>query len=409
MRTIWIRLTLFYLLLTAATGVLMRMLAFVPLPQLDYGHLLHAHSHTALLGWGYMALFLLVTRLFLNDTERSKPQLKLLFWATQLAIAGMFVSFTLQGYAFFSIAFSTIHILLSYWFGILVWRRMKQSKPDKSGGVSVLYMKGSLACMAVSSLGPWMLAVLSANDLKGSALYDAAIYFYLHFQYNGWFTLGLIAILLRLLEQQRIDYSVKLARWQFALYAASMAPSFLLSILWLDLHPLWHAAAAAGAILQGAAVAILLVIIWRARSPFPALFQGWGGIFTVLACLALLLKATMEIGTVVPGLSELIYTSRDVVIGYLHLTLLGFVSFLCLAFFLQQGWLRGQGKGERLGYMCFVTGFIVNELVLFLNGLLGWTNGGRVSYENELLLIASGAMAGGILLVMITIRRRVDA
>lgn len=409
MRMTGVRLALFWLLMTAVSGVMMRVFALVPLPGLDYGHLLHAHSHTALLGWGYMALFLLIAAMFFKENEQDGRQLRPQFWMTQLTIAGMFVAFTLQGYGVFSIAFSTLHIVLSYWFGVLVWRRLKRSNKG-NGGVSSLFLKGSLACMMFSSLGPWMLAALSANDLKASALYGAAIYFYLHFQYNGWFTLGLIALFIRLLERKGVSFPAKLAKMQFALYAASLLPSFLLSILWMELNPVWHAAAALGAVLQWAVVVIFLVIVVRARTAVILLFQGWSGIFAVLSFFALFLKATMEIGSAVPGLSELIYASRNVVIGYLHLALLGFVSFLCLAFFLQQGWLGAHSRREqRLGYMCFITGFIVNELVLFLNGLLEWTDSGAVRYGEQLLLFASIAMAAGILLFVIRNRRKAAA
>lgn len=408
MRTIWIRLSLFCLLITAATGVLMRSFAFISLPQLNYGHLLHAHSHTALLGWGYSALFLLIAALFFNNDVRESLQLRILFWSTQAAIAGMFISFTVQGYGLFSIACSTIHILLSYWFGILVWRQLKRDGNGNAGAsLSSKFLKGSLLCLFLSSLGPWMLAILSANQLKGSAWYDVAIYFYLHFQYNGWFTLGLIAILFRLLEQKGIRFPIKLANVQFALYAASLLPSFLLSVLWLELNPLWHAAAAIGAVLQWVAVMILILIVIRARVSMATLFRGWSGILAVLAFFALFMKATMEIGSAIPGLSELVYASRSIVIGYLHLTLLGFVSFLCLALFLQQGWLEDRSREARIGYMCFLSGFCINELVLFVNGLLEWTSSGRIGYGDQLLLIASGAMAVGIFMFMVRFRREV--
>ncbi len=408
MRKTWIQLTMSYLFVTAAAGVLMRSAAIIPMPGLDYSHILHAHSHLAILGWGYMAMFLLFIANFFNNTERNGVQLKRLFWLTQLTIVGMFVSFSLQGYALFSIGFSTLQILLSYWFAVFVWRHLgRQADNQKKTIISHLFAKASLISLVVSSIGPWMLAVLSANHLNGTAWYDAAIYFYLHFQYNGWFTFGLIAVLLRILEKRSIRYPEKLVKLQFGLYAVSLPPSFLLSVLGLKTDLLWYTTAAIGALLQWAAVLLLIVIVYQMRSAIVNLFEGWAGKFFVLSFVALLMKATMEIGSAVPGLSALIYDSRSIVIGYLHLTLLGFFSFFCISLFLQQGWLSEKRKVERIGYVLFLTGFMINELVLFLQGMFDWIQVSGIAYQREWLWIASMGMTVGVFMFWMKGRPRV--
>lgn len=407
MRKTWIQLTLFYLCMTAIAGVLMRSMALVPIPRMNYGHILHAHSHLAILGWGYMALFLLILVNFFDSKERSRRQVTTLYWLTQLTIVGMFVAFSLRGYGLFSISFSTLHIFLSYWFAIFVWRHLRrQTNPCKQTPISHLFVKGSLVCLVLSSLGPWMLAVLSANHLTENALFDAAIYFYLHFQYSGWFTLGLIAVLLRILEKRNIFYPEKLAKLQFGLYVLSVLPSFLLSVLWIKLDVLWELVAAVGALLQWSAIVVLIAFVYQIRSSIQALFQGWANIFFVLSLVALFMKVTMEIGSVVPSLSVLIYDSRNIVIGYLHLTLLGFVSFLCISLFIRQGWLDNSRKGMWIGYVLFLIGFVINELVLFLQGLFEWIQVDGLVYQREWLLVASIGMTIGIIMFSI---KRTDA
>lgn len=116
----------------------------------------------------------------------------------------------------------------------------------------------------------------------------------------------------------------------------------------------------------------------------------------------------MEIGLAVPGLTTLIYDSRSIVIGYLHLTLLGFVSLLCLSFFIQQGWLNDSGRSQCIGYMLFLGGFVVNELVLFIQGLLDWMQLGGFAYAREWLLAASIGMTLGIYLFWdLKVKRRI--
>src|SRR5690606_10949203 len=90
----------------------------------------------------------------------------------------------------------------------------------------------ALVCLAASSAGPWSLAALGANGLKDSPLFDAAVYFYLHFQYNGWIFLGLAAVLLALLARGGLELPERPLRALFWLYAAALPPAFLLSVLW---------------------------------------------------------------------------------------------------------------------------------------------------------------------------------
>ncbi|KQO17291.1 hypothetical protein [Paenibacillus sp. Leaf72] len=423
----WIHLTIGYFLVTAVTGLLMRSMAYVSLPGLRYDYLLHAHSHLALLGWGYMALFLLFLAVFFNSASGraggvfKEKKIRVMLVITQLTLAGMFFAFCIQGYAAVSISFSTLQILLSYWFAGWAWRRLaviarEGAKPERgvhselqqvqgTGShpstrqpLSFLFVKGSLLCLVISSLGPWGLAMLSANGLKGSPLYEAAIYFYLHFQYNGWFTLGLFAVLLRLMEQRQITYSVKIVRLLFWMYALAMPPAFLLSVLWLKIGLAAQLAAALAAVIQWAAILLFCAVLLKARFALSAVFTGWAARLLVLALLLAAIKATLELGLIVPQLAEAIYQSRSIVIGYLHLTLLGFVSCLCLALFLQQGWLNGRGRIAYIGYMSFIAGFMLNELTLFLQGLFDWTGHGALVFVQEAVWAASLIMVTGIAL-----------
>jgi hypothetical protein len=393
----WIQLTIFYFLLTAVSGVLMRSSALLSWPSFDYSHFLHAHSHLALLGWVYMALFLLFLEWFTNESEVNRLQLKWLYGLTQLTVMGIFISFSLQGYAFFSILFSTLQILLSYWFVGWAWKQLnRKSNGNRLRQASHLFVKGSLVCLVVSSAGPWMLAYLSANDLKEIPLYDAAIYFYLHFQYNGWFTLGLFGILLRILEKRQINVSNKTIKLVFRLYVGSLLPAFLLSVLWLQPGIGWTILAVIAAIVQWLSIILYVNVLIRLRSSLKRVFEGWARLLLILAMAIAGVKATLELGSALPALTALIYNSRSVVIGYLHLTLLGFVSLLCLALFLHLGWLNGRSRWSQIGLAIFLLGFGMNELVLFLEGLFDWRGLGALAYSQEWLWAASMGMAIGI-------------
>jgi len=109
-----------------AIGVLLRYQLAYPLPELTYPFWLHAHSHVVLLGWTFNALFLAVCAQFLPD-QRSVAYNRL--WVGfQVAVLGMLVFFPMQGYATSSIAFSTLHVVLSYY---MVWRLRTDLRDDR--------------------------------------------------------------------------------------------------------------------------------------------------------------------------------------------------------------------------------------------------------------------------------------
>ncbi len=400
--------TLFYLVVTALSGVFMRSMGMswgsVQLPAVPYAHVLHAHSHLALLGWVYMALFLLLLTQFCNPEALRSKQVRSMYGITQVTLIAMFAAFLLQGYAIPSIALSTLQILLSYWFAWWLWRQLSKQQRSVAAGspapLSIRIAKGSLLCLTASSIGPWTLAVLSAKQLQESPLYDAAIYFYLHLQYNGWFTLALVAILVRMLEKRNVALQRKLVDGFYRLYGWSLLPAYLLSVLWaVPGSGGLLAVAAAAAVCQWGAALLLLLALHRVRTAIFRMFTGWSLLLLLLALAIFFVKSTLELGPVFPSLSAWIYGSRSVVIGYLHLTLLGFVSLFCLALFLEQGWMNGKKLRTRIGLAAFLLGFVMNELLLFLQGLYDLLDLGIVRQLEGWLLLASVGMAAGLIII----------
>src|SRR5690606_32783962 len=142
-----------------------------------------------------------------------------------------------------------------------------------------------------------------------------------------------IAVVLRILEKKTIVYDSGKIRISFWLYMISLLPSFLLSVLWYDLAPVWHVVAAIAGVLQLLCIFMLCIAFYGLRGRLKLLFSGWARFFFVFAICLLFVKSVLEVGAAVPGLSVLIYESRSVVIGYLYLVLLGVVSMLCLALY----------------------------------------------------------------------------
>lgn len=137
------KVSLGFLLLIALAGLLLR---FSPLTNIpfEYTHLKHAHSHVAFQGWIYTILFLLICKFFLTQEQIERGKYALQLKITIGIIVGIFIAFALQGYALFSILFSTCFQLMNYWFIYSIFRDLKQRFGAKKLPVSVKFIKMSL-------------------------------------------------------------------------------------------------------------------------------------------------------------------------------------------------------------------------------------------------------------------------
>ncbi|MBC5994513.1 hypothetical protein [Pontibacter cellulosilyticus] len=398
----WLLVSLLNLVIVAILGLLLRWMFVAPVAGINYKYLLHAHSHVALLGWLYAAVFVALVSTFLPAELRDKKTYTWQFWLSQGAVLGMLFTFPVQGYAAASIAFSTAHILLSYWFAYRFQKDAKAAKLNQGKHqLSFKFIRAALFFLVLSSLGPWAMGPFMALGHSGSELYFNAIYFYLHFQYNGWFTFAVLGLLFWLLEHYQIAFNAKNGGLFFRLMFWACIPAFLLSVLWIKPAIAVYWISGAAAVVQVMALGVLLAILIPLRRQVYNLFGGWSKLTLQLAILAFILKTGMQFATAFPYMADLAYKIRLFVIGYLHLVLIGFVSLFILAFFVQKGWLSLKQSMSKWGIGIFILGFILTEMLLFLQGTFFWIGLGAIPYFNELLFGQSILLPFGIMLFTI--------
>ena len=381
--TRWIRLALFNLLLVALAGLLLRLKILLPIPWVHHKHLLHAHSHFAFAGW--ISLFLMSAIIGLLPDQKAKTYNRLLGVYTITAY-GMLLSFPFQGYGPVSIFFSTASVLASWWFAYKVWI---ENGLAVQGNLVVQLIRWSVFFLVLSSLGTFYLAWLMGNHINKAELYFGAVYFYLHFQYNGWFLFAILALVVSRLSITIQDPLRKL----FAVLAWISVPAYFLSALWMRL-PNWMLVSAwIAALLQPIVVILLLRRIYHAvRKTIQqkGLQQLW-----ILSLFAFCIKILLQSLSVVPGLSSYAFAYRPVVIGYLHLVLLGFVSLFLLGWMMDKKILPMQDG--RLSGWCwlFISGILLTELTLMAQGITAmfyWA----IPHTNEMLLLAALFLVFGI-------------
>lgn len=400
MPKMFLHVTFICFLLTALSGIWMR-LYFISNKYhlLNYNNILHAHSHMAILGWTFLAVFIIFLALIWKQLHNKRHAI-ILVTVIFIVTIGMFIAFLYQGYATYSIIFSTAHIFVEYWMIIFIFKELKRNNTIPH--VSKLFFKGGLITLAVSSIGPFGLGALAANQLRDTPFFEMAIYFYLHFQYNGWLYLMLIGACSFILIKKGFHLHLKLLSLSFWIYIIALFPGVFLSLLWYDFGAIGTPLAIIGAIGQLIGVLLFCFVMYQQRHVFRTTFSG-GIRFSLIAAFSLLfIKAIMELGLLSPSLAAIVYDTRNVVIGYLHLTLLGFISMFILALFQITGIISPTRKMTMIGISTFFIGFLLNEAILFLSGLVSWLDVGRLPLEANLLLVASILLFIGILLVWLS-------
>ncbi|MEI3614638.1 hypothetical protein [Pseudogracilibacillus sp. SO30301A] len=377
----------FFLAITALSGVWMRLYAIsTPSQIVAYDHILHAHSHAAILGWTFLAVFIIFLKLAWEHLQQKK-QATILIIVTFLITFSMTIAFIWQGYALYSIILSTTHILIEYWALIFVYRSLKKV-PDIPA-VSKTFIKGALLTLFISSIGPWSLGAIGSQGLQHLPIFDMAVYFYLHFQYNGWLYLILIGLFLYLLVKKGISLPTKILKVSFWIYIFALFPGYFLSVLWYDFRVIGIVFGAFGAIGQLVGVLTLCFAIFQIRFDIAENFSKRVRLLLGLSFLLLLSKTVMELALLHLPFANLIYETRSVVVGYLHLTLLGFISLLILSLFQMGQLLDEKNPFVRMGLATFIIGFTLNEIILFISGLFKWLDLTYLPFENELLLFAA--------------------
>src|SRR5690606_27044346 len=114
---LWLKISLINLFLVALLGALMRYKIGFDFPFFVQKHLLHSHSHFAFSGWISHTLMVLMIYFLKNKSIKfSQSKYSNLIIANFVCSYGMLVFFIIQGYAFWSILFSTLSIFFSYIF-----------------------------------------------------------------------------------------------------------------------------------------------------------------------------------------------------------------------------------------------------------------------------------------------------
>ena len=337
--------------------------AYVIPSDFNYTFLLHAHSHTVMLGWCYLAVYTFIVAKFLPKEAQNNPKYNRLFWLTEISVIGMAATFPFTGYGLLSIIFSTLHILCSYYF---VYQIFKDHKRISHIETKLLYT--ALIFMVISTIGVWFLGPIASIGAKDSPFYNTAIQFFLHFQFNGWFILAVLALFFHQIQRLKISLSPKLFNRFFYNSIIGIVLTFALPLSWFFNSSFFRTINVIGLVFQLIGFYYFILLL---KTHIKSIFASEKPITKLLLTFAfscLFLKVLIQTSTVIPELAIASHEVRNFTVGFIHLTMIGIVNSFLFAFITQSPFYSVKNKIGDFGILIFLIGFTIMEYLLFNEG-----------------------------------------
>ncbi|MBS1640342.1 MAG: hypothetical protein JSR12_09790, partial [Bacteroidetes bacterium] len=144
-------------------------------------------------------------------------------------------------------------------------------------------------------------------------------------------------------------------------------------------------------------------IIKKNKNIFPKI-NSTSKVLFILSAVALSIKLLLQAFSTIPSLSQLAFGFRPIIIGYLHLVLLGVITIFLLAY-IAAFEITFISQTLKKGIIVFVAGIILNELILMLQGSadLGYVS---IPYLNELLFVVALILFTGLAIINFSFSRK---
>jgi len=286
-------------------GLVLRYAFTGSISAFPFKNFLHAHSHVMLLGFIFNGLLIMVWKYFTDGIDKWSYRYYLILQGCVLA---MLVAFLIEGYAFYSILFSTIHLWISYILMIRLWKRIK------GNNTLTQFVKAGIIFHFISSLGPYLLGPLMIMEMHNSPWYQQAIFFYLHFQYFGVFFIWMLAVLLK-------NAQLNLSKNNSLIILISLVLLFSHSLDYSFDHYVIN-------IIGFGASLFLFLVLFKLKSALVTGKTNSNILFKII-----LLIAFLNIIGSIPAVANLVVESRFLLIAWLHLIFLGmYVPFIWISF-----------------------------------------------------------------------------
>jgi hypothetical protein len=362
-RSFWLTLALINLCIVAFLGFTLRSKILFPLNFIDFRSVESAHSHFAFAGWAGLSVITLFIYDILPQRFHQKKIYQWILGAIEMSSLGMAFLFPFLGYTGITIFFSTLYVAAVVAFVPVFIKDIISCDGDKN--IRLLSISALLS-LILSFLGTIGLTYIIVAGSGGSLLYRDSIYTFLHFQYNGFFTLSVFALFVNLMLKKGIAPN-KNVKWFSVFLSLSIIPALFLSLLWHN-NSFFYLLAGLGCVFI--LITVFHFLLFLRSFPRQKVFlTRLARTFCLFSIISFVLKMLLQVGTIFPQLSNEIYGDRPVIIGFLHLVFLGFLTFFLLSLLTEEGYFTRNNKIISFPLVIFSTGIFANEFFLMLQGL----------------------------------------
>ncbi|WP_185670503.1 hypothetical protein [Chryseobacterium sp. POL2] len=313
--------------------------------------------------------------------------------SNQIGSYGMLFSFLYGGYYWLSIVFSAIALFTGFAYCLFVWKDTKTIKDP-----AIIWLKYAAFFAVFSAIGIFGLAYFSSQKEAFEEIYRASGYFYLHYQYNGFFLFSCIGIVWISLRKYGFTISKRDNKITFILLFLGTFLGYGLSVLWMKSAQNWFLPMGIVGIIQlFGAVKIHKIVVQQWKN-ISATMKTESKLLLKIVGITFLLKFVLQGLSAIPEIGVLAFNNINIVIAYLHLVLLVGVSLFLI-------WKIGEfqenkdRKFFKFGLYILVFGVISNEIILILSSLFSVIYI-PFSFAKYGLLLVSGFISMGILMIL---------
>lgn len=371
-------------------GVMLRYIQLYDIPGLDYQFILHAHSHFAFSGWMFFSIALLIA--LLCGDGKMGTGFKIVLLLTLVSAYGMLASFSWQGYKLVSISFSTLFMVVTFRFTYLVFHGNLLKK--RVNEPAYILLRGSLVLLCISALGPFALGPLAASGLKNTPYYQDAIYFYLHFQMNGFMLLAVLGLLAAAFPITPLRRRSRL--WLYVFVFSTIPLYFIFSLWSKPGNVIW--------ILAGISAGLNLVSWLIMCFSFSSQWRDLSFIERA-AFIGLTFKCVFQVFVCIPAIGDWTFLNHNLIIGYIHLLTLGIIMPLLIGQFVRKGIIKSCKLVATVNIL-YVILAVTYLCLLFIQPLLALFAIVIPSYQFLLFLLCLPFLPVGILLLFKAKRQR---
>jgi hypothetical protein len=365
-KSLWITLTLINLCIVAFFGTMLRTAFLFSVSWIDYRSVLSAHSHFAFGGWVTLALFMLLVYEVLPENFRDKKIYQWLLAGIEITSLGMAATFPFEGYAALSIIFSTLFLFVAY---IFCWVFIKDIFKANVQTTVRLLACFALIYFVISTIGPALISYILIANFYNSLLYKNALYIYLHFQYNGFFTLSVFALFFNRLIPYATDRTKKIVQQFSVLLCCSIVPSVFMSLFTRSYQNLYWYISWTGCILIVAALIWFFKMLFAEKKIFIHPPSSFAKALWNFSMIAFVIKMILQAGTIIPQLAKIVFGDRPAIIGFLHLVFLGFVTFFILSIYCSIKAFNAKIFFVKFALIFFSSAILLNEATLLFQGV----------------------------------------